>query len=216
MKLKTFFAHNIQDALKDVHSQFSDNAIIVSTSRVPNKGIKLIVAVKERLSDTELSKTQENEKLEDRITYFNTLLKHNNFDSSFIKRLSLASIKKASKTPDEKLLSHALSEVYSFKPIYPTPQSPIYIFIGNAGSGKTLSLKKMALQAKKENLNPGIVTLDNEKSGALEDLKNFSKMLQIPFTAVKTIKDRPGVVQTAETPGFFRGNPTKLVTGLLQ
>ena len=188
MKLKTFFASSIPQAIEEIREIYGEQAVIISTTRVSNKGIKLIVATDEKTSEADLFSSINDERIEQRRIFFQDLLSSSAFPNEFIERLVFASLKKTIKTQDEKLLTHSFDELFHFKPLYPIEENPIYVLIGNAGSGKTLSLKKMALQAKKEHFKPSIVTLDTQKSGAITDLKNFSKMLQIPCTVVKNIK----------------------------
>ena len=189
MKLKTFFASSVPQAMEEIRDRYGEQAIIISTTRILNKGLKLIVAIEEKTTETDLFLSINDERIEQRRIFFNDTFKNQAFPDEFIERLVFTSLKKTIKNQDEKLLTNTFDELFRFKPLYPIEQNKIYVFIGNAGSGKTLTLKKMALQAKKEHLKPCIVTLDTEKSGAITDIKNFSKLLQIPCTVVKNIKD---------------------------
>ncbi|MBQ8250842.1 MAG: hypothetical protein IJY92_02890 [Alphaproteobacteria bacterium] len=188
MKLKTFFAPSIPQAMEEIRELYGEQAVIISSTRILNKGVKLIVATEEKTSEADLFSSLNDSHKKQRKIFFQKALKQQTIPDEFIERLTLASLKKNIKTPDEKLLTHAFDELFHFKPLYPIETNSIYVFVGNAGSGKTLTLKKMALQAKKEHLKPSIVTLDTQKSGAVSDIKNFAKMLQIPCTVTKDIK----------------------------
>ena len=189
MKIKTIFAPSIPKAMEEIRELYGEQAVIISTSRVANKGIKLIIATEEKTNEADLFSSVNDERLEQRRIFFQNMLKHHAFPNEFIERLIFTSLKKTIKNQDEKLLTNTFDELFHFKPLYPIEKNTIYVFVGNAGSGKTLTLKKMALQAKKERLKPCIITLDTEKSGAITDIKNFSKILQIPCSVVKNIKD---------------------------
>lgn len=189
MKLKTFFAPSIPQAMDEIRELYGEHAVIISSSRILNKGVKLLVATEEKISENDLFSTSEDEKFKNRKTFFRQFLESHKLPDEFIDRLTITSLKKNTKAQDEKLLTQSFDELFHFKPIYPIEPNVIYVFIGNAGSGKTLTLKKMALQAKREHFKPSIVTLDTKKSGTVTDLKNFAKMLQIPCTIVKNIKD---------------------------
>ena len=189
MKIKTIFAPSIPKAMEEIRDLYGEQAIIISTSRVSNKGVKLIIATEEKTNEADLFSSINDERIEQRRSFFQDIFKHHSFPDEFIERLIFTSLKKTVKNQDEKLLTNTFDELFHFKPLYPIEKNTIYVFVGNAGSGKTLTLKKMALQAKKEHLKPCIITLDTEKSGAIPDIKNFSKMLQIPCTVVKNIKE---------------------------
>ncbi len=188
MKLKTFFAPSVPEAMQEIRDLYPDNAVIVSATKI-DKGVKLIIALQENVSQEDLFTALTDERIDSRKNFFSTLLTHQAFEDVFIQRLVQASLKKGTKVAQEKLLSHAFSELYSFKPLYPILKNAIYVLTGNAGSGKTLLAKKMAFQAKKEGLKTALVTLDTIKSGAVSDLKQFAQMLKIPITVTQNIKD---------------------------
>lgn len=189
MKLKTFFAPSIPQAIDEIRTIYGDNAVIISTTRANPNGVKLIVATEEKVSEDDLFNSLNDERKKSRKLYFQSLLKMQELPDSFIERIVQTSLKKTTKTLDSKLLDFTFSELFHFKPLYPICPNTIYVFIGNAGSGKTLTLKKMALQAKKEGLKTAIVTLDTKKSGAVSDMQAFSKMLEVSCTVVKSTKE---------------------------
>ncbi len=79
-----------------------------------------------------------------------------------------------------------------------TVSSPLekkyHVFVGGSGQGKTSILIKMAayltLEKKKK---IAIVTADNEKVGAAEQLKIYSQILNIPFTIINSGQDWEGL-----------------------
>ena len=48
MKIKTIFAPSIPKAMEEIRDLYGEQAIIISTSRVSNKGVKLIIATEEK------------------------------------------------------------------------------------------------------------------------------------------------------------------------
>lgn len=189
MKLKTFFAPSVLEAMKEIRTLYQDNALIINISKLENNQVKLLVATKEPVLQGELFQNIFDERIETRTTYFQKILAPHRFDNKFIERLVQQTLKKTTKTLDEKLLTSAFEELFHFKPIYPIENKKLYILVGNAGSGKTLTLKKMALQAKKESHKVAILTTDTIKSGATQDLKAFASLMKIPFSVVDEIKN---------------------------
>jgi flagellar biosynthesis protein FlhF len=65
-----------------------------------------------------------------------------------------------------------------------------HLFVGPTGQGKTASLVKMASHlviCKKKNIV--IATCDNQKVGAVEQLKIYAKILNVPFVLIKKPED---------------------------
>ena len=189
MKLKTFFASTVPNAIEEIRKVYQDNAVILNISRTKDNGVKLLVATKESVPEIDLIQNIFDEQQEQRTTYFHQLLEPHHFEEKFINRLVQATLKKTTKTLDEKLLTAAFEELFHFDPIYPIENKKLYILVGNAGSGKTLTLKKMALQAKKEGFKVALLTTDTEKSGAAQDLQSFATLMKIPFSVVENLKD---------------------------
>jgi len=69
-------------------------------------------------------------------------------------------------------------------------QGRVHIFVGNTGAGKTSSLVKFASQlvvGKKRSV--AILTADSLKIGAVEQLRIFSKILNVPFAVIRSGQD---------------------------
>ena len=179
MKIKSFFAPNLVNALNIIETLYKKEAVIRSVTSV-SQGVKVSVFIKKQKKDfnTQTEKTLEKKK------YFTNLLKHHALDEVLIDRLVRATKNKSVKPNDEKLLSFAFEELFHFNPIYPITLKKVYAFIGTAGVGKTLTLKKMALLAQKEKIEPCILSLQPNN----HDLENFSKENSIPFQTITDIK----------------------------
>ena len=179
MKIKSFFAPNLVNALNIIETLYKKEAVIRSVTSV-NQGVKVSVFIKKQKKDFDI----QTEKMIEKKKYFSRLLKHHALDEVFIDRLVRATKNKSVKPNDEKLLSFALEELFHFNPLYPITSKKVYAFIGNAGAGKTTTLKKMALLAQKEKVTPSILSLHENNN----DLEAFSKENNIPFQTVTDIK----------------------------
>lgn len=188
MKLKTFISPSMPAAMEEIRSLFGENAVIVSSSNLENRGVKLIVATEEESIEESIQKKLADKRTKEREVYFKNILKQHHLPNVFIHRLVQAIARKSSKQADGKLLANAFEEVFHFKPLYPI-QKNIYVIAGAHGSGKTLAIQKMAFQAKKEKLKTAIVSLDTIKSGAVQEMQQIANMMKIPFTVVSQIKD---------------------------
>lgn len=70
------------------------------------------------------------------------------------------------------------------------PKSRVHCFIGPRGSGKSSSLIKMASQAVIEkHKTVALLTADNFKVGAVDQMRIYSQILNVPFGIVKKSQD---------------------------
>lgn len=76
MKLKTFFAASIPEAMSEIRQIFGENAVIISSYRTKDKGVKLIVATEENEKSAPGLIHEEMRKNEQRRTYFQKILAH--------------------------------------------------------------------------------------------------------------------------------------------
>ncbi|MDR3557638.1 MAG: hypothetical protein P4L55_23020 [Syntrophobacteraceae bacterium] len=63
----------------------------------------------------------------------------------------------------------------------------VYTFVGPTGVGKTTTLAKLAAYLKiKRRIELGIVSLDTYRIGAVEQLKTYAEILEIPFSVAQS------------------------------
>jgi flagellar biosynthesis protein FlhF len=75
--------------------------------------------------------------------------------------------------------------------ITPSPwQGRVHLFVGGSGSGKTSTLVKMASHlVVKEKRRVAILSTDSFKVGAVDQLKIYCQILNIPFAVIRNRKD---------------------------
>ncbi len=74
--------------------------------------------------------------------------------------------------------------------------SHVIALVGNAGVGKTTTIAKLAARLQhEEGLRVGLISLDREKIGAVEQLQIYADILQIPFEIPQTDKDLKKAMQ---------------------
>lgn len=109
------------------------------------------------------------------------------------------------------IAKHMMNEI---KVSEPTDASPLQIFLGTTGSGKSASLVKLASHyVINENKKVGILTADTEKVGAVEQLRTYAQILNIPFGILKKPEDWKAVVDSLRNLDYvlidFPGNTLK-------
>jgi flagellar biosynthesis protein FlhF len=75
--------------------------------------------------------------------------------------------------------------------VNPTPfQGRLHLFVGGAGSGKTTTLVKMAAQlVVKEKKKVAILSTDSSKVGAVDQMKIYCQILNVPFAVIRNKAD---------------------------
>lgn len=184
MKLKTFTADSIPEAMIEIKQTFGENAVIISSVRCPNHTIRLIAAVEE---DSLYADKPDEELRSRRMAYFkNVLASHRVFDS-YYERLLNALSRKSSKLSEEKWLVAALEEMYVYKSIAPLKKNDVCIFLGTPGSGKTTAAAKAAFEAKSNHLKVACITLDHQKACGATALVRYTGWMNIVCTYLSDI-----------------------------
>lgn len=182
MKLKTFFAASIPEAMSEIRQIFGENAVIISSYRTKDKGVKLIVATEENEKSAPGLIHEEMRKNEQRRTYFQKILAHRQVSGEFIERLVGALVHKSAKTAEEKLLPRALSELYAYKSIEPLKKNGLLVFVGTAGCGKTTAIAKIAWHAKTLKTKTALISLDTRKPA--HELARYADLLNASYTTL--------------------------------
>lgn len=72
----------------------------------------------------------------------------------------------------------------------------LHLFVGGSGHGKTSALVKMASHlVLKEKKSIAILTTDTRRVGAVEQLKIYSQILNVPFSVIRTKEDWQSKIQ---------------------
>ena len=82
-------------------------------------------------------------------------------------------------------------EIHCVPPISPIPgRREIVTFVGPTGVGKTTTLAKLAGHfALREGRRIGIITVDNYRVGAVEQVRNYADILEVPMRTASTANE---------------------------
>ena len=100
----------------------------------------------------------------------------------------LANIRQEYSTSGEKyekvLLERCLAKMFSYYKMLERNR-PFKLFMGITGSGKSTAIAKVATQARFKKISSCIVSTDNVRAGANNQLKAFAEILETPFYMAK-------------------------------
>ncbi|NBX65974.1 MAG: GTPase [Proteobacteria bacterium] len=216
MRLKSFYAKTMTEAMQMIREALGEDAIIVAT-REENGGRSVrVTAAIDRMDDgpafeiapkprtarrpsagipQDYLQYDLEEDAEDAINEVltDTLLRHG-FPSDISDNvLSTATLMGM---PDpQSALRAALEQTFSFAPL-PLKSHKALMLIGAPGAGKTLATAKLAARAVMAGRKAAVISTDTIRAGGVEQLEAFTKLLQIQLKKSRNAKELRAHLET--------------------
>lgn len=200
MRLKSFYAKTMTEAMQMVRETLGEEAIIVAT-REENGGRSVrVTAAVERIEDlpgftspataskkpgagvpSDYLQYDSEEDAEDAIHEIltDTLLRHG--VPSDIGDMILSTATMMGLADAGSAMKAALEHSFTFAPLPVKSPRNALMMIGAPGAGKTLATAKLAARAVMANAKAAVITTDTVRAGGVEQLEAFTKLLQIPL-----------------------------------
>ena len=167
MRLKTFSASSMSDALKMVKEHFGEDAIIVSSQKAENGlGVKVTAAVD---AENEVPITSDGfdpkqlKEIDDRLT---SILSGHGIPPRITDQILNISSALGLDDIDTSLAS-SMDQLLNFKP-FPRPNDPeILMLVGLPGAGKTVTTAKLATKAVMGGAKINVITTDRVRAGGV-------------------------------------------------
>ncbi len=181
MRLKTFSAADMPQALALVKQTMGDGAVILSSREDKVRKTVVVTAgiddtVIEQLSTQQPTNIINHTTTSESISGIISMLKGHNCPEEIIHQLIYQM--------QDNDLSTAFARIFQFDA--PDIERPL-IFIGANGSGKTIATARLAMQVTLSDNNVPVYSSDYSKAGGLQQLANLLKVLQINLNATKSI-----------------------------
>jgi len=191
MRLKTFHAPTMTEAMEMVRDQLGADAIIVATNEDDGaRDVRITAAVEADEPDFGYREEADLD-LADRLS--NALDNHGVPMALTDKLLNMAS--HLSITDPTLALAGALDDFFTFAPLPDGKSRRPLMFIGPPGSGKTVGIAKLAVRTRLTGNSVVLITTDTVRAGAIEQLAAYAKRLQIkmhraenPLALVEAVK----------------------------
>ncbi len=224
MRLRAFTAPDMPSAMKMVREALGEEAVILSSHTEKLSGLVKVTAAVERDEDLRpelfelkntVAKAQKQAQAAAWFKELESLLQFHNVPQGVIRRiianaeqldlsavLALQKLAGAASKPglELKLLTSILSASFAFLPLPLNNDSYRLMLIGLPGTGKTLTVAKLATRAVMEGKQVAVVTTDTKRAGGIEQLSAFTDILSIPL-------------QVAENPQALRTKLGELPAG---
>ena len=186
MRLKSYSAPTMAEAMRLVRNELGEDAIIVSTQRASDgQGVRITAALEDGSDDDEeiqRALTGRNtsrfaDKVKEALDYHGT-------PQRLADKLVAAATAVEVGSPTMACAA-ALEDYFDFAPL-PERKSPRpFMLVGPPGSGKTISTAKLAARARLAGRPVGVITADTIRAGAIEQLSAFTGILEIELRQVR-------------------------------
>ena len=186
MRLRSFTAPTIADAMQLVRTELGADAVILSTQRLgAGKGVQVTAGLEtpERLAGPLVAGADGAIEAIDAVG--STLEFHGVPPLIADRLLSVA----ADLLADEPVmaLAGALDAKFGFVPLASICGREPVMLIGSPGAGKTSTIAKLAARARLAKRDVVAVTCDVLRAGAVEQLATYAKLLEIPAYRAKDV-----------------------------
>ncbi len=225
MRLKSFHAPSMSEAMRQVREVLGDDAIIINTREDKGGWVKITAAVEQSIQTPEVASqahqvsddaSYDEETIIEMVT--DTMLKHR-VPVSVSEKVITAAMTLSGNDP-KALLATALQRAFIFEDKPATKQYRPIILVGPPGAGKTLMTAKMAARAVLDGKKPTVITTDTSRAGGVEQLSAYTNILSLSLlqaedakglkAALDKIKDNKEVI--IDTGGLNPFDPQEMKT----
>lgn len=185
MRLKSFTAPTMAEAMELVRIELGDEAIIVSTQRAAgSKGVRITAALEPADADMAVAELLEESSASSAADAIKVALEPHNLPPRLAERLVNAA--RTSEIGDPVLACAAALEAgFTFAPLPEHSAPRPFMLVGPPGSGKSIAAAKLAARAVLRSRQVGIITCDNMRAGAVEQLAAFTRIMEIELVKAR-------------------------------
>ncbi len=180
MRLKSYSAASMAEAMALIRAELGDDAIIVSTQRASGgNGVRITAALEDN-TDQEIHQAFSGGVPSPVLDALRDSFVYHGLPPRLIERLIQAA--RDTDTQDASTAcAAALDQTFVFAPL-PERRAPYpFMLVGPPGAGKTITVAKLAARARLSNRTVSVISADSVRAGALEQLSAFTSILGIPL-----------------------------------
>lgn len=194
MRLKSFYATTMTEAMQMVRENLGDDAVIVATQEERNGAVHVTAAVephfelsRDGASSDWLQYDDEDEESAVAEELTEALLRHAATEDVIDNIVSCATVVGLDQ-PAEAMVA-AIEHLFNFTPLPKRKVKAAQMLVGAPGAGKTISLAKMAARGAMDDLKIAVVSCDTIRAGGVEQLAAFTKLLNVPLKRAENHSD---------------------------
>ncbi|MBO5997208.1 MAG: GTP-binding protein [Alphaproteobacteria bacterium] len=183
MRIKTYIAQSVPEAMNKIRQDFGNGAVILSNHRTL-EGVRITVGLEDNDVETQIQDALFGSPIDQRAEKIQKALLSVGVPALLVERIldALPSIMDESETVS---LTKALDKVFQFDPLPVNSTKRAFMLVGACGCGKTIVTAKMAVKAKISGKKVAVITTDVKRAGAIEQLEAFTKILDLDLIKVR-------------------------------
>ncbi len=204
MRLRSFTASTMDEAMTQVRQALGDNAVIVSSyTGKRGRGVVVVAAKDDPAADKKLAEIAEAQVP----GTLGEALAFHSVPAALARRIRSAAEGVPSDDP-VLALAGAFDSLFAFEPLPVAPDHPV-VLVGGPGTGKTVLAAKLATRAVLAGARAQMITTDTVRAGAVAQLAAFTDILKTKLERAGTPAELkaalaqadPNVVVVVDTPG---------------
>lgn len=180
MRLRTFNAKDMSHAIQMIREQLGADAIIIASAHSPNGGLVVTAATEQDvplpIPDDAPPPAQYTS--EPTLAGLQSILRfHAATDESIAKLMETARFLSLQGRDVRTDIIRLMAACFQYAPLPLDQDNYTIMLVGAPGTGKTMTIAKMASQAVMEGKRPVVITTDNKRAGGVEQLSAFTTIL---------------------------------------
>ena len=199
MRLRSFTAANMTEAMRLVRETLGDDAVILGSRRGEGgHGVEITAAADDTRQDAVLRNvvaepaarlSAEREELVQRVLSYHGVA--DPLAGRIARRAAQATAPEAALA-----LAEALQEYLGFQPLEPLRGTPV-LLVGPPGVGKTTAVARLAARDVMQGRRPVVATADTQRAGGQEQLAAFARLLNLEAMSADTVERLHALVTAA-------------------
>lgn len=184
------------EAMNLVREELGEDAIIVSTQRSSDgQGVRITAALEEPDGEEDIARALAGDDATPFSEGVREALTYHGVPARLIEKLVMTarSVEVGSPTM---ACAAALEDHFDFAPLPERKAPRPFMLVGPPGSGKTITVAKLAARARLAGRPVGVITTDTIRAGAVEQLTAFTKILEVEIHQVRGPEALPQAVDT--------------------
>jgi len=184
------------EAMNLVRQELGEDAIIVSTQRSSDgQGVRITAALEAPDGDENITRALAGENTTPFSEGVREALTYHGVPARLIEKMVMTarSVEVGSPTM---ACAAALEGHFDFAPLPERKAPRPFMLVGPPGSGKTITVAKLAARARLAGRPVGVITIDTIRAGAVEQLTAFTKILEVEIHQVRGTDTLPDAVAT--------------------
>jgi flagellar biosynthesis protein FlhF len=205
MRLKTFNAGTIDEAIRQIRRELGPDAVILSTERDGKCGVLVTAGLDEPLVESPGAAPAppvDEEVAQGGLDGIAARLEFHGVPPAIADRLLTAAAELPAEDPIL-ALAGALDAEFAFAPLIDEPPAHPLLLVGPPGAGKTASLAKLAIRARLAGVPVGAVTCDTLRAGAEAQLATYTRRLEVPAYRARDAQTLSRAVATLPADGLI-------------